>query len=189
MRTGNFSSAFFCIRAILMKMTTVHSPKVIGLASNISPDGLAGDAMLSALIVELVAVETPRQIGRIPTDAQLIERGDMTVFMPVDEPGQASGTIDVHGHIDLGECTGVLIVRAGGKTFTKEFHGKANDYAVRLKFDHFIGAGLTIYTEVLVERDLTKGKLPGGFMTVDSIDFTIKPAAKAAAKKAAKKPK
>ncbi len=172
-----------------MKFTSVCLPKVIGIASNISPDNMASTVLLGALVVGLEPVESPRQISGMPTDPQLLERGDITLFVSVDEPGQTAGTVDVRGSIDLGDCTGVLIVRAGGKTFTKEFHGKANDYAVRLKFDHFIGAGLTIYTEVLVERDLTKGKLPGGSMTVDSIDLTIKPAAKAAAKKAAKKVK
>lgn len=172
-----------------MKLTSVCLPKVIGISSNISPDNQASTVLLGALVVGLEAVESPHQISGMPTDAQLLERGDITLFAPVDEPGQATGTVDVRGHIDLGGCTGALIVRAGGKTFTKEFHGKPNDYTVRLKFDHFIGAGLTIYTEALVERDLTNGKLPGGFMTVDSIDFTIKPAAKAAAKKAAKKAK
>jgi len=170
-----------------MKLTSVCTPKLIGIAANISPDNMASTVLLGALVVGLDPVETPRQISGMPTDAQLIERGDITLFAPVDEPGQVAGTVDVRGNIDLGDCTGVLIVRAGGKTFTKEFHGKANDYAVRLKFDHFIGAGLTVYTEVLVERDLTNKKLPGGFMTVDSIDITIKPAAKAAAKKATKK--
>lgn len=172
-----------------MKLTSVCLPKVIGISSNISPDNMASTVLLGALVVGLEPVDAPHQISGMPTDAQLMERGDITLFTAVDEPGQVTGTIDVRGHIELGDCTGVLIVRAGGKTFTKEFHGKPNDYAVRLKFDHFVGAGLTIYTEVLVERDLTNKKLPGGFMTVDSIDLTIKPAAKAGAKKATKKAK
>lgn len=171
-----------------MKFAKAQFPKLMGVADSVSPDGQAVTILTDSLVVSLDPVSKPKTFGRTPLEAQLINRNDLTVFVDVDEPGEVSATIDVRGAFSLDDgCTGVLIVRAGGNTFSREFQGKPNDYTVRFKFDHQLNAGVVVYTEILIERDLTDGNLPGGYFAVDSIDVAIKPKTKPASKKKATK--
>ncbi|MBS0204145.1 MAG: hypothetical protein JSS49_14675 [Planctomycetes bacterium] len=144
-----------------------------------------GTSIPNSLSVALDAVEKPTSFGGIPAEPQLMDRADLTLFAPFDEPGEVACNIDLRGAFEFEDgCTGVLFVRAGGKSFTREFHGKPNDFTCRFKFVHTLNAGLNIYVEILVERDLTKKRLPGGMFSVDSIDFEIKPVKSSAKKKA-----